>query len=554
MKWGLAWEGPPPSTLTPGSAGGGWVARMPLPRLTGLLCLLYGAAALVSLALSRQPGSIAAIWYANALAVAVLAHRPVRDWPWLLLAVAASNALANGVWGDNALVALSFVPANLLEVTLAAALLRRAGLHERGIASAAALGWALLLGGVLPQAVSATLAWLTVGLPIDQGFGGLWLPWMEGSVIGSLSMLPLALLVAREGLQPLRELAGQALAWALLCGAVGVTLLAAAALPFPLVYVTLPLLAAAATLRVAGAYVITLAVSITLAAALDRGVLVPPPLSAAWQQVFVYLAVAAALLPGQLLATTLHELRRGRERLAQRTQALKRANEGLEQFVHIASHDLREPLNTIAGFGSLLQDDAAERLDPASRQHLALMLQGTQRMRALLDDMLQFVRVQQGEPPALQRVELDALLLAVRDALSQRLAHSGARIEAGALGAVRGHPAMLQLVLQNLLSNAVKFVEPGRVPEVTLSAFDEGPMRVLQVQDNGIGIDPEAAQRLFQPFQRLHPRRRFEGTGLGLALARQIVELHGGRIDVAPAPGGGSCFSVRLPRDDGPAA
>ena len=525
-----------------------WLSQQPLRWLAPALCLAHALAAVLSLELSRQPGSVAAIWYANALAVAALAHRGPRDWPWLLAAVALGNAAANAAWGDQPLVALSFVPPNLIEIALAAALLRRAGLHASGIASAGALGLALLLGGLLPSCVAATAALFTVGASVENGFTGLWLPWVEGGVIGSLSALPLALMVAREGPQPLRALAGNVPAWALACAAVGATLLAAALLPFSLVYATLPLLAAAVVLPVAGAYLLTLLVSVTLAAALGTGLLVPPPLSAAWQQLFVYLAVAAALLPGQLLATTLHELRRSRERLAQRTQALRRANEGLEQFVHFSAHDLREPLNTIASFGGLLQEDAAAGLDEGSRRHLALMLQGTQRMRTLLDDMLQYVRLQQGEPPPLQPVDLDALLQAVREAMAQRLAQTGARIDAAPLGRVLGHPTMLQLVLQNLLSNAVKFVEPGRVPEVSLRAFDEGPMRVLQVQDNGIGIAPDAAARLFQPFHRLHTQRRYEGTGLGLAITRRIVELHGGRIEVQPAPGGGSCFTLRLPR------
>ena len=532
------------------AAPAAWLSQQPLLWLAPALGLAHALAAVLSLELSRQPGSVAAIWYANALAVAALAHRGPRDWPWLLAAVALGNAAANAAWGDQPLVALSFVPPNLLEIALAAALLRRAGLHDSGIASAAALGLALLLGGLLPSCMAATVALFTVGLSVEHGFTGLWLPWVEGGVIGSLSVLPLALLLAREGPQPLRALAGNLQAWALACAAVGGTLLAAALLPFPLVYATLPLLAAAVVLPVAGAYLLTLLVSVTLAAALGTGLLVPPPLSAAWQQLFVYLAVAAALLPGQLLATTLHELLRSRERLAQRTQALRRANEGLEQFVHFSAHDLREPLNTIASFGGLLQEDAAAGLDEGSRRHLALMLQGTQRMRTLLDDMLQYVSVQQGEPPLLQPVDLDALLQAVREALAQRLAQTGARIDAAPLGRVLGHPAMLQLVLQNLLSNAVKFVEPGRVPEVSLRAFDDGPMRVLRVQDNGIGIDPEAAARLFQPFHRLHTRRRYEGTGLGLAITRRIVELHSGRIEVQPAPGGGSCFTLRLPRVD----
>lgn len=527
-----------------------WLARQPLPRLALALAVGYALVALVSLYVSRQPGSVAAIWYANALVVAALVHRPLRDWAWLLGAMALGNIAANTSWGDAPLVALSFVPANVVEIGLAAALLRRAGLHESGIASAAGLGRAVVLGGLLPPCVAATLALFTVGAAIEQSFSGLWLPWVEGGVIGSLSVLPLALLLAREGPQSLHDLSRNVLAWTLLSVGVGVTLLAAAVLPFSLVYVTLPLLAAAVMLNMTGAFVLTLAVSVTMAVALGSGLLVSPPLSAAWQQIFVYMAVGAALLPGQLLAATFHELRSSRSRLAERTDALKRANEGLEQFVHFSAHDLREPLNTIGSFGGLLKDEASTQMDATARRHLALMLQGTERMRVLLDDMLQFVRLQQGEPPTLQVVDLDAVLQLARDAVAQRLTQTGACVTHTPLGMVRGHPAMLQLVLQNLLTNAAKFVEPGRRPEVSLRAHDEGAMRVLEVQDNGIGIDPAAVGRLFQPFQRLHPRRRYEGTGLGLALTRRIVDLHGGRIEVKAVPGGGSCFTLRLPRSD----
>jgi signal transduction histidine kinase len=527
-----------------------WLVRQPLPALAVALAVGYALVAMLSLQVSRQPGSVATIWYPNALVVAALVHRPLRDWGWLLAAMALGNITANASWGDSPWVALSFVPANVVEIGLAAAVLRRIGLHESGIASAAGLGRVLLLGGLLPPCVAATLALFTVGARIEQGFSGLWLPWVEGGVIGSLSLLPLALLLTREGPRVLHDLVMNVWAWALLCVGVGLTLLAAAALPFSLVYVTLPLLAAAVTLNMAGAFLLTLAVSVTMAMALGSGLLVPPPLSADWQQIFVYTAVGAALLPGQLLAAAFHELRSSRARLADRTNALKRANEGLEQFVHFSAHDLREPLNTIASFGRLLSDEASAQLDPTARRSLALMLQGSERMRALLDDMLQFVRLQQGEPPALEVVDLDAVLQQARDVLSQRLTQTGARITHASLGSVRGHPAMLQLVLQNLLTNAVKFVEPGRPPEVALRAHDEGPMRVLEVLDNGIGIDPAAVGRLFQPFQRLHPRRRYEGTGLGLALTRRIVELHGGRIVVEAVPGGGSCFRVHLPRAD----
>jgi signal transduction histidine kinase len=536
---------------TRGAAPPAWVAGLPLFGLVLGLALAYGLAAWVSLALSRQPGSIAGIWYANALAAAVLTHRPGHQWPWLLAGQGAAIVLVNTLWGDPVLLTLSFVPANLAETALAATALRVAGLHRRGIDSAPALGRALLCGGLLPGIVGASLAWLTVRLPGGAGLDSIWLPWFEGAAIGSLSVLPLAMLLAREGPQPLQALLGQLRWWALLCVSVGMTLLAVSTLPLPLVYVTLPLLLVAVLLRAAGAYSLTLAVSLTLAAALDQGIFVPPPLSAAWQQLFVYMAIAAALLPGNLLAAALHDLRLSRERLAQRTEALARANESLEQFVRIASHDLREPLNTIAAFGGLLQQDSAEQLPPASQKHLALMVQGTERMRKLLDDILQFAQVQQQQLPPMQTVDLDTALAAARESLAQLIARTGTRLQAGPLGLVQGHPALLQLVLQNLIGNAIKFVAPGQTPEVRVRAFDEDGFCVLQVLDNGIGIDPQLAEKLFQPFQRLHSRRHYEGSGLGLALARQIVQLHGGSIAVAPLAEGGSCFTVRLPRVQG---
>lgn len=532
------------------AASGSWLSQQPLGITALGLGLAYAGAAVLSLHLSRQPGSVASIWYANALAVAALAHRPWRDWPALLLAVLLAIAAANALWGDQLLLALAFTPANLIEVSVAAAALRRAGLHRSGIVSAATLGWALWLAAVVAPLASATVALATVGPVMGQGFTGLWLPWLEGAAIGALSVLPLALQVASEGPRPLGQLAGNVLAWALLCASIGATLLAATSLPYPIVFMTLPLITAAVVLPLAGACLLTLAVSITLAAALGSGLLPAPPLSAAWQQVFIYIAFAAALLPGQLLATTLHELRRSRERLAQHGEALKRANEGLEQFVHFSAHDLREPLNTIAAFGSLLRDEA-QPLDAIARQHLELMLRGTERMRTLLDDMLTFARMQQDQPLAMQRVDLDLALQSARDALAQQVLQTSARITSTPLGSVSGHPAMLQVLLQNLLSNALKFVEPGRTPEVEFSACDEGDMHVLRVRDHGIGIAPDDAARLFKPFQRLHPRRRFEGSGLGLALCRRIVEVHGGRIDVTPAEGGGSSFAVRLPRGAG---
>jgi signal transduction histidine kinase len=292
---------------------------------------------------------------------------------------------------------------------------------------------------------------------------------------------------------------------------------------------------------------LTLLVSLTTAAALALGVFVPPPTGAAWEQVYVYLAYAAALMPAQLLAAAMAEARDGYARLATRSRELVQANEGLEQFVRMASHDLREPLNTVVQFGSLIDQDEAPRLSEPGRMYLGLMMKATLRMRALLDDVLHFARLRRGESAPAQVVSLDAVLAEVGAALAASVRAREAVVEVAALPSVSGHPNLLSLLFQNLLSNALKFVPPERRPHVRVWARIERGMACITVGDNGIGMSEDELTRLFQPFQRLHPRRSYEGTGLGLSLAQQVAQHHGGSIGVSSVPGEGSNFEVRLP-------
>lgn len=516
-------------------------------RLAAGLALAYLVAATISMLIARQPGSIATIWFANAIGVAVLAHQPWRVWLVLLPALACATMAANLLQGDTLLLAASFVPPNLLEMVLGAWALKRLRLPERGLRSASALATLLVFGGLLPQLLSATLGTLILAPQGLDALGGVWLPWFEGSVIGSMSVLPLAFIACRDGAAALTAGWDDARLVVLLPLAVGLTLLSLAQLPFPFIYLTLPLLLGAFLLTYTALLALTLVVSLTVALALGTGVFVPPPRLADWQTVYVYLAYAAALLPPQLLAAAQADLHDARERLEARSQELRRANDGLEQFVRIASHDLREPLNTVVQFGHLIEQDEAERLSEPGRRYLGLMLQATRRMRTLLDDVLQYVRMQRGEPPPAQPVALGPLFDEVLLALAASIRERGADVHVAALPPVRGNPALLSLLFQNLLSNALKFVPPERVPVVRVSAQVVGGMAWINVVDNGIGIVPADRDKLFQPFRRLNLRRRYDGTGLGLALARQIVEAHGGTIELESEPDRGSCFSVRLP-------
>ncbi|HET9976488.1 MAG TPA: ATP-binding protein [Burkholderiaceae bacterium] len=530
-----------------GDAGGAATARGSPQREAAGLFIVYAAAALLSIAVSRQPGTIASIWFANAVAMALLAQRERARWPLLLAVTALANAAANVGGGAGLGMALSFLPANLVEIVLGAVLLHAAGPTADALRTPGGLLRLLLLGGVLPQLAGASVGALTISWHGFAPFDGVWLPWFEGSVIGSMSVLPLAYLCWGLGVQSLRPSLLDRRLLVLVPLVLGVTLLMLAHVPFPFVYLSLVLVLAAMVVEIPAVALLTLLVSLTTAVALALGVFVPPPTRAAWEQVYVYLAYAAALMPAQLLAAAMAEARDGYARLATRSQELQHANEGLEQFVRMASHDLREPLNTVVQFGGLLEQDEAPRLSDPGRMYLGLMMKATVRMRALLDDVLHFARLRHGESAPPQVVALNAVLEEVSAALAASVRAREAVLEVAALPSVRGHANLLSLLFQNLLSNALKFVPPERQPRVRVWARVEGGMACITVADNGIGLTDDERARLFQPFQRLHPRRRYEGSGLGLSLAQQVAQQHGGSIRVSSVPGEGSSFEVRLP-------
>ncbi|MFP8834783.1 sensor histidine kinase [Hydrogenophaga sp. XSHU_21] len=247
------------------------------------------------------------------------------------------------------------------------------------------------------------------------------------------------------------------------------------------------------------------------------------------------------------LAIALEDLRESHVQLQRTADELRHANESLLQFVRIASHDLREPLNTITQFVGLIDEDHGARMPPEAQQYMHLVLRASVRMRTLLDDVVRYARLQAGEVDKPQSVALDRVFAELRDALAARMAETDAMWTVAPLPVVHGHASLLTMLFQNLLTNAMKFVVAGRAPEVQVGVRIDEDFAVVSVCDNGIGIAPEHQGRLFQPFQRLHRKSEYEGTGLGLALARQIAESHGGSIAVRSEAGQGACFDVRLP-------
>ncbi|MDQ3742578.1 MAG: ATP-binding protein [Actinomycetota bacterium] len=246
------------------------------------------------------------------------------------------------------------------------------------------------------------------------------------------------------------------------------------------------------------------------------------------------------------LGTANAELEESRIRLEERAAELERSNADLEQFAYAASHDLSEPLRTVAGFSQLLAARYKGRLDDEADEMIRYMGDGVERMQQLIDDLLLYSRV--GRAPLKEdRVDLDDVLREALAWLGPAVEESGAEITSDPLPEVRGERGQLAQVFQNLIANAIKFTAPGTVPVVHVAAGSAAGEWRIAVSDNGIGVEPDQAEAIFKMFGRLHPADAYPGTGIGLALVKRIVERHGGRIWVEAGARGGSVFVFTMP-------
>ena len=227
---------------------------------------------------------------------------------------------------------------------------------------------------------------------------------------------------------------------------------------------------------------------------------------------------------------------------------LERSNRELETFASVASHDLQEPLRKIRAFGDRLVTKHGAELAPGARDDLDRMCGAAARMQELIENLLAFSRVTTKAKP----FTLVALGPVARDALSDlesRVTQSGGGVELGELPSLYADATQMRQLFQNLIGNALKFHRPGVPPVVRVSsrALPDGERFEILVQDNGLGFEQQYAERIFGMFQRLHGRSEFEGTGIGLAICRKIVERHNGTIVASSAPGEGALFTITLP-------
>ncbi len=290
----------------------------------------------------------------------------------------------------------------------------------------------------------------------------------------------------------------------------------------------------------------------------------PPPLSdpgAAAQEIALLRAQLAQLQADNLaLQQALAQSQLGARdpaleaQVQLRTAELQAANRELEAFSYSVSHDLRAPLRHIVGYIELFRHHVGTSTDPKAEKYLATITDAARRMGALIDGLLSFSRL--GRAALAQGVvDFDGLVASSRTALQQDCTGRTVRWEIAPLPPVQGDAVLLREVWANLLENALKYTRPREVAQIGIGwqpGEDGAP--VFFVRDNGVGFDMAHAHKLFGVFQRLHHVRDFEGTGIGLALTRRIVERHGGRIWADSTPDAGSCFYFSLPAGPGAAA
>jgi signal transduction histidine kinase len=246
------------------------------------------------------------------------------------------------------------------------------------------------------------------------------------------------------------------------------------------------------------------------------------------------------------LATLSQDINRMLASLEHQEEALRKSNQELEQFAYVASHDLQEPLRKVQAFSDRLASKYADKLDEDGKLYISRMQDASARMRVLIQDLLTYSRIR-SKGQEFVTVDLTEVVKGVVADLEVRLEQSGGRVEVGELPVVLADPLQMRQVFQNLIGNALKFKKSGVPPIVRVMYKPKGSDHRIIVQDNGIGFESQYSERVFEIFQRLHGRSDFEGTGMGLAIVKKILERHVGSIRAESELGKGARFILTLP-------
>ncbi len=247
-----------------------------------------------------------------------------------------------------------------------------------------------------------------------------------------------------------------------------------------------------------------------------------------------------------LLEKEIAERKATADELRMKSEELARSNLELQQFAYIASHDLQEPLRAISGFAELLEKRYKGQMDERADKYINFIIDGTKQMNQVIFDLLEYSRVQT-KAHEFGLIDMNTSLKQALRNLQASIKEKDAVITADPLPNLSADGIQITQLFQNLIGNALKFQKPETTPEIHVSAREQGDTWIFSITDNGIGIDPRYSERIFKIFQRLHAKGEYEGTGIGLAICRRIVERHRGELTVRSEPGVGSTFSFTLP-------
>jgi light-regulated signal transduction histidine kinase (bacteriophytochrome) len=237
---------------------------------------------------------------------------------------------------------------------------------------------------------------------------------------------------------------------------------------------------------------------------------------------------------------------KAQEDLRKLNKRLTESNKELEQFAYVASHDLQEPLRMVSSFLQLLEKKYKTQLDDTAHQYIHFAVDGSERMKTLINDLLKFSRVGTTVEEN-SEVDCNLLLKGVIKVFEQKINENDAKIRVNELPVIKGNRTQLEQLFQNLIGNALKY-RGKESPCIEIGANDEGSGWVFHVKDNGIGIEKKFYDKVFVIFQRLHGKNEYGGTGIGLAICKKIVERHGGKIWIESEPGNGTTFYFSFPK------
>jgi signal transduction histidine kinase len=520
------------------------------PAVLIVLAAIYVAAGKLALRVAFLNPSASAVWPPTGIALAALLVFGSRAWPAVLLGAFLVNLTTAG----NAGTSLAIAAGNTLEALAGAWLANRFANGRHAFEQPQAFQKFLLLAGLVATVISPTIGVTSLclgGFTPWADFGAVWLTWWLGDVGGALIVGPPLILWASDprpgwtGRQAM-EMGAIFLSLGLVGEMEFLGYLSPGFSRYPLAFLCIiPLLWAAFRFgpRETATAGLVLLVIATWGTLRGRG-----PYSAFGPNASLILLqafMAVTLVVAMRLAAGVAERWRAYEALRLQAAELERSNAELEQFAHVASHDLQEPLRTVTNFVQLLAKRYSGRLDKDADDFIGFVVDGTTRMARLIDDLLEFSRAGRADKP-MEPTDCREILARVVAGLAVSIRESGAAVHYDGLPAVQGNPSQLTQLFQNLIANAVKFRGTDS-PEIHVSAVRQGADWLFRVRDNGIGIAPEYWERIFVIFQRLHGRNEYPGTGIGLAICKRIVTCHGGRIWVESQPGRGSTFCFTLP-------